>query len=163
MGFYHAVIVGALYEFGDDVDAYSQSSYYQPLRQCIDEHAYLRVAIGDAHTDKAFYHHVLDIHLEQHVVIADHITSDNLSGIQKVLADDLDKPFPSGVPPWRITVLPLRTGCFIAFSLLTFYWRWLDRGGVPPYVSERIQQVSNTLTNGRSLGQNTSKAATSTV
>lgn len=111
------MIVGAFYELGDDVDAYSPSSYYQPLRQCIEEHRYLRVAIGDAHTDKAFYHHVLDIHLEQHVVIADHTTSsDDLSGMQKVLADDLDKPFPSGVPPWRITVLPLRTGCFIAFS-----------------------------------------------
>jgi hypothetical protein len=117
LGFYHAVIVGAFYEFGDDVDTYSPSSYYQPLQQCIEEHPYLRVAIGNAHTDKAFYHHVLDIHLEQHVVIAGHTTSsDDLSGIQKVLAGDLDKPFPSGVPPWRITVLPLRTGCFIAFS-----------------------------------------------
>lgn len=99
------------------MDTYSPSSYYQPLQQCIEEHPYLRVAIGNAHTDKAFYHHVLDIHLEQHVVIAGHTTSsDDLSGIQKVLAGDLDKPFPSGVPPWRITVLPLRTGCFIAFS-----------------------------------------------
>ncbi|KAL7893558.1 alcohol acetyltransferase domain-containing protein [Trichoderma sp. SZMC 28014] len=117
LGFYHAVIVGALYEFGDDVDAYSPSSYYQPLRQCIEEHAYLSVAIGDAHTDKAFYYHVLDIRLEQHVVIADHTApGDDLSGIQKVFADDLDKPFPSDVPPWRVTVLPLQTGCFIAFS-----------------------------------------------
>lgn len=111
------MIVGALYEFGDDVDAYSPSSYYPPLRQCIEEHAYLRVAIGDTHTDKAFYYHVLNINLEQHVVIADHAASgDDLNGIQKVFADDLDKPFTSDVPPWRVTVLPLRTGCFIAFS-----------------------------------------------
>ncbi|KAL7917119.1 hypothetical protein ACQKWADRAFT_326385 [Trichoderma austrokoningii] len=117
LGFYHAVIVGALYELDDDVDAYSPSSYYRPLRQCIEEHAYLRVAIGDTHTDKAFYHHVLNIHMEQHIVIADCITfSDDLNGMQKILADDLDKPFPRGLPPWRITVLPLTTGCFIAFS-----------------------------------------------
>ena len=36
--------------------------------------------------------------------------------IESLLASGVDTPFAPEMPPWRVTVLPLQEGCFIAFS-----------------------------------------------
>ncbi|ROT42017.1 hypothetical protein SODALDRAFT_303010 [Sodiomyces alkalinus F11] len=126
VGFYHAVIVGAIYDFDSEGDPLSSSFYFHPLRVCIEEQPFLCVAVSDMHTDKAFYQRVPRINLEEHVLIDTDNGSatvkghgtDDLRAMQRALEANLDRPFPRGVPPWRIVVTPLPSSpsrCFIAF------------------------------------------------
>ncbi len=117
IGFYHAVIVGGIYEFTHAVDFHSPSSFFRPLRRCVEQHPYLCVTVGDMHTDKSFYRRVPHVNLEDHVFIENHTTAgDDSRKIEAVLAANLDKPFSRGIPPWRIIILPLQSRCFIAFA-----------------------------------------------
>ncbi|KAK9365604.1 hypothetical protein V1509DRAFT_632515 [Lipomyces kononenkoae] len=117
LGFYHAVIVGAVYELGDAVDVQSPNSFFYPLQRCVEEHPYLSVTVCDTHADKSFYQRVPNINLEEHITIADSPTvGDNLTGIEEVIASNLDKPFHRDIPLWRVVVLPLQGRCFIAFA-----------------------------------------------
>ena len=89
---------------------------YRPLKCCIDEHPYMSVIVGDPQTDKSFFRRVTTIDLDEHITILDrHSDDDDLSRIEDLLATNLDVPFPNGIPPWRILVLPLNIGSFIAF------------------------------------------------
>lgn len=83
------------------------------------------VIVKDKHTEKPFYDNVSSINLEDHIsIIDDEATSDEgTATLQKVLPSILDKPWPAGLPPWRIVVLPLQsaegtktTSCFIGFA-----------------------------------------------
>lgn len=119
LGFYHAVIIGAIYEFGHGFDVKSPRSYFAPLKRCIDQHPFFSVTVGDRHTEKAYYQRVPSINLEDHITIVDdsNAAADPLGAIGKVLVPELDLPFATGNPPWRIVVLPLKPSeCFIAFS-----------------------------------------------
>ncbi|RSL40866.1 hypothetical protein CEP53_013108 [Fusarium sp. AF-6] len=119
LGFYHAVIIGAVYEFEDGFDVKSPTSYFAPLKNCIDQHPFFSVTVGDRHTEKAFYQRVSSINLEDHITIVDdsNVSVDPLGAIGKVLVPELDLPFTAGNPPWRIVVLPLKPSeCFVAFS-----------------------------------------------
>ncbi|KAL2760979.1 hypothetical protein ACRALDRAFT_1053486 [Sodiomyces alcalophilus JCM 7366] len=126
VGFYHAVIIGAVYDFEGQSDILSPNSFFNPLRLCIEEHSFLCVTVGDMHTDKAFYQRVPRINLEEHVFIETghgSVTAkgreyDDLEAIRWTLAANLDRPFPRGIPPWRIVVTPVPSSssrCFIAF------------------------------------------------
>ncbi|KAK7407828.1 Alcohol acetyltransferase [Neonectria punicea] len=116
-GFYHAVIVGAVYEFGNEVDLKSPETFFHPLTRCILQHPWLCVVVGDKHTDKSFYEQVARIDLKNHISIAHASTDEDITMIQKVLEADVDKPFSPEIPPWRILVVPTQPGrCFIAFS-----------------------------------------------
>ncbi|KAM0425163.1 hypothetical protein ACHAPT_009724 [Fusarium lateritium] len=118
-GLYHAVIIGAVYEFEGGFDVKSPRSYFAPLKRCIDQHPFFSVTVGDRHTDKAFYQRVASINLEDHISIVDDssVGADPLGAIGKVLVPELDLPFTAGIPPWRIVVLPLKESeCFIALS-----------------------------------------------
>ncbi|KAF4981259.1 hypothetical protein FZEAL_2885 [Fusarium zealandicum] len=117
-GYYHAVIIGAVYELRD-LDIKSRSSYFHPLRRCIETHPFFSVTVGDKDTDKAFYQRVASVNLEDHISIIDDpaVSTDPLGAIGKSLEPELDLPFLAGIPPWRIVVLPLQPSqCFIAFS-----------------------------------------------
>lgn len=111
-GYYYAVIVGAKYKFKNPRAVQMRDSFYGALHFCIKENPFLSVVVNDMHTDKAFYRHVEEIDLDQHITI---LTQDEKS-IEEVLQSHVDLPFPTGIPPWNIIVLPLEHECFIALS-----------------------------------------------
>lgn len=116
LGFYHNLIVGAVYETEDNIDCSVHESFYYPLKCCIEEHPYLSVVVGDMHTDNAFFQRVPIINLKEHVFILDrHIAGDAQSRIEDILAANLDVPLSRVIPPWKIIILPFQHGCFIAF------------------------------------------------
>ncbi|KAK2592622.1 Alcohol acetyltransferase [Conoideocrella luteorostrata] len=117
LGFYHAVIIGAIYELSDSFDTRSASSFFAPLHQCISDHPFLSVAVGDMHTDKSFYQHVPRINLSEHIMIAENAhANDSMVAVESLLQQNVDSPFQRGIPPWKIIILPLEKGCFVAFS-----------------------------------------------
>ncbi|KXX79395.1 hypothetical protein MMYC01_204050 [Madurella mycetomatis] len=118
LGFYHGVVIGAVYEFENSFDVTSPQSFFAPLQRCIKEHPFLTVTVADRHTDKAFYERVPSIDLKNHLTVLDKSTDVNKwQAIEAVLRFNLDRPFTHEVPPWRVVVLPLTLGssCFIAF------------------------------------------------
>ncbi|KAI1254172.1 hypothetical protein MGN70_004568 [Eutypa lata] len=109
----------AIYEFTPGFAVNSPSSFFHPLRCCIEDHPSLGVVVHDTHTDKAFYQKVPSIDLENHISIFEGLDNENnkLLAIEKVLGSDLDRSFIRDIPPWRVIVLPLGPSrCFIAFS-----------------------------------------------
>ncbi|XEV01993.1 hypothetical protein FSHL1_007280 [Fusarium sambucinum] len=119
VGYYHAVVIGAVYDFTEEIDIKSPSTYFYALQRCIEEHPFFCVTVGDRNTDKAYYEHVSSINVEQHIsIIQDpEIGTDHLEAIGRSVKPELDRPFVSGIPPWRIVVLPLSpTKCHVAFA-----------------------------------------------
>ncbi|KAH6896514.1 alcohol acetyltransferase [Thelonectria olida] len=119
LGFYDAVIIGATYEFRTETDVSSSQSFIQPLKRCIDDHPFLCVVLGDAHTDKAFYQRASTINLEDHISIVDGVAAGEgeSKAIEKTLEIDVNRKFRPEVPRWRIVVLPLnKSRCFVAFA-----------------------------------------------
>ncbi|KAL6915831.1 hypothetical protein FSST1_007326 [Fusarium sambucinum] len=119
VGYYHAVVIGAVYDFTEEIDIKSPSTYFYALQRCIEEHPFFCVTVGDRNTDKAYYEHVSSINVEQHIsIIQDpEIGTDHLEAIGRSVKPELDRPFVSGIPPWRIVVLPLSpTQCHVAFA-----------------------------------------------
>lgn len=74
--------------------------------------------VGDKHTDKPFYERVPAVNLEDQIHIVKDLegVEENVA-IEKILAAELDKPFTTGIPPWRLVVLPLGPSrCFVTFA-----------------------------------------------
>ncbi|KAL1862207.1 Alcohol acetyltransferase [Paecilomyces lecythidis] len=118
-GYYFAVIVGAVYELSDGIASDAPESFFYPLKYCLEKHAWLNVTVGDQHTDKSFYERVPSVNLASHIDIVrdDRVGENDSAAIEELLRQILDQPFPAGIPPWRIAVLPLRPDqCFIAFA-----------------------------------------------
>lgn len=89
------------------------------MRQCIEEHPFLSAVVGDAHTDKAYYERVPSITIEDHLTILPQLPKgeDPSAAISSTLEKDLDRPYRSEIPRWRIIVLPLQSSqVFITFS-----------------------------------------------
>ncbi|TPX08682.1 uncharacterized protein E0L32_009871 [Thyridium curvatum] len=116
LGIFYAVIVAAIYDVENGVDVSTPASFFAPLRRCIEKHPQLCVTVGDMHALKPFYQRVPVINLKDHIFILDTTGDDGYSGIEKFLATDLDQPFKSGIPPWRISVIPYRGRCFVSFA-----------------------------------------------
>lgn len=126
LGFYNALIIGAVYEFAsEDIDENSAQSFIPALKYCIEKFPYLSVVVKDKHTEKSAYEAVSSIYLENHVsIIHDDKLSDNeeTAALEHSLPSILDRPWPADIPPWRIVVLPLAPQgsavkrCFIAFA-----------------------------------------------
>ena len=119
IGVYNAVIIGATYEFPEDSPLQTPSFFFPALKQCIEEHAFLGVTVKDAHIEKSYYQRVPSINLQNHISIDGSYTvgKDEWKVVESILPSNLDAPFPSGIPPWRIVVLPFSsTRCFIVFA-----------------------------------------------
>ncbi|KAG8673351.1 Alcohol acetyltransferase [Fusarium poae] len=119
VGYYHAVVIGAVYEFTEEINIKSPSTYFHALRRCIEEHPFFCVTVGDRNTEKAYYERVPSINFEEHISIVQdpEIGTDHLEAIGRSVEPELDRPFVSGIPPWRIVVLPLSpTQCHLAFA-----------------------------------------------
>ncbi|KAI0136191.1 alcohol acetyltransferase [Xylariales sp. AK1849] len=130
LGFYHSVVIGAVYKFEDGgIDLRSARSYMSAVRSCIDEHPFLNVIVKDGHTEKPFYERVLTIHLENHISVAEGLAgidedkSAVIKSIEAATVPLLDHLWPSDRPPWRIVVHPFPSAqstdlncCFVAFS-----------------------------------------------
>ncbi|KAJ5475808.1 hypothetical protein N7475_001537 [Penicillium sp. IBT 31633x] len=127
VGFYNALVIGGIYEIADKtVDVTSAITFLGPLTHCIETFPYLSVVLKDKHTETPAYEAVSTIDLHDHVSIIheDEVSSNgDKAAIQKTLPAILDRPWPAGIPPWRIVVLPLAsppdctvTRCFIAFA-----------------------------------------------
>ncbi|KIL86808.1 hypothetical protein FAVG1_10064 [Fusarium avenaceum] len=119
VGYYHAVVIGAVYSFPEGVNVKSPATYFHALRRCIEEHPFFCVIVGDKHTDKAYYERVSSINVEEHISIVEDssVQAGSLEAIGRSIESELDRPFVAGIPPWRIVVLPLSSSqCHIAFS-----------------------------------------------
>ncbi|KAF9769965.1 hypothetical protein IL306_012526 [Fusarium sp. DS 682] len=119
VGYYHAVVIGAVYEFADEVYIKSPTTYVNALRRCVEEHPFFCVIVGDRNTDKGFYERVASINIEEHInfVEDENAQTDSLEAIGRSMKTEIDRPFVAGIPPWRIVVLPLGSSqCHIAFS-----------------------------------------------
>ncbi|KAK6220596.1 Alcohol acetyltransferase [Pestalotiopsis sp. IQ-011] len=134
--FYNSVVVGAIYEFPDpDFDVGSSRSFHGALRLCISKYPTLTHVVREQQSDAAYFELVQTINLEDHIHIVgegeaipqlhkddgDHGTRK----IEELLPSLLNDPWPSSIPPWKITILSLETSgrddgekirCFIAFS-----------------------------------------------
>ncbi|KAK0712865.1 hypothetical protein B0T26DRAFT_650464, partial [Lasiosphaeria miniovina] len=128
LGFYHGIVVGAIYEFESSFDVGSPQSFFAPLKHCVDEQVYLGVTVADRHTDKAYFQRAPQINLADHVAVLDRVpagsggSSSRWDAIEAVVQTSLNAPFRQDIPPWRIVVLPLQhsdsptsSSCFIAF------------------------------------------------
>lgn len=95
----------------------SPSTFYSPLRFCIEKHPYLSVTVGDLEAEKSYYLHISKIDLVEHIsILKRQSASDDVwADIEEILRDNLEVSFPQRRPPWRIAVLPLLHGCFVAF------------------------------------------------
>jgi hypothetical protein len=119
LGFYHAVIIGAVYQFDSGLDIESPRSFLAPLKHCIDEHPFLSVLVADRQTDKSYYHRASTINLEDHITLLGRADSseDPWLAIEAVIQSDIDRPFSHTIPPWRIVILPVSpNSAFITFS-----------------------------------------------
>ncbi|KAK3311959.1 alcohol acetyltransferase [Apodospora peruviana] len=118
LNFYHNVIIGAVYEFGDRFHVESRHSYIAPVRRCVEEHPFLNVVVGDRHTEKAFYQLATTFNLEDHITVSDRVSDDNYwTEVEGVLRTSVDKPLSPSSPLWRVIVIPLpkRNSALIAF------------------------------------------------
>ncbi|CAI6332997.1 unnamed protein product [Periconia digitata] len=116
-GVYHAVIIGATYQFDESFNVHDPSTFYNALHHCIQEHPFLSVAVGDAHTDKSYYRRVTTTTLKDHIAIVEQSANhDDNTTIGQMLQGHLHGTWPEGISPWKIIVLPLQEACFIAFS-----------------------------------------------
>ncbi|KAF4341136.1 l-amino acid oxidase [Fusarium beomiforme] len=118
-GYYHAVVIGAVYDFADGVNIKSPATYFNALRRCIEEHPFFCVTVGDRNTDKGFYERVASINVEEHInfVEDENAQADSLEAIGRSMKTEIDRPFVAGIPPWRIVVLPTGPSqCHVAFS-----------------------------------------------
>ncbi|CAG8172665.1 unnamed protein product [Penicillium olsonii] len=125
VGFYHALVIGAIYEIPSDVvDIKSARSFVSPLECCLREQPYLAVVVKDRHTEQPFYETCSSVNLEHHIsVIENDISADGDNAtIQQYLPGILDRPWPADLPPWRIVAIPLAsqdprlTRFFVAFA-----------------------------------------------
>ncbi|KAM0306513.1 hypothetical protein ACHAPM_001084 [Fusarium culmorum] len=118
VGYYHAVVIGAVYDFAEETNVKSPSTYVHALRRCIEEHPFFCVIVGDRNTDKAYYEHVSSIDVEKHISIVQdpEIGTDPLQAIGRSVKPELDRPFVPDIPPWRFVVLPFSANqCHVAF------------------------------------------------
>ncbi|KAH9226468.1 hypothetical protein K456DRAFT_1766385 [Colletotrichum gloeosporioides 23] len=120
LGFYHAVIIGAIYERGNGPAIRSSQSLSGPLARCIEQHPFLGVTVGDRHTDKSFYQRVHMVNLNDHIEFKELPVSTKLerwNAIEELQRSNLDRPFNHAIPPWRIIILSLSNSeTFIAFA-----------------------------------------------
>ncbi|KAK1831311.1 hypothetical protein QBC39DRAFT_93362 [Podospora conica] len=128
LGFYHAVVVSATYEFDNALDVTAPTSFHAPIAHCIAQHPFLSVLVKDRHTDKAYYQRAPHVDLSQHLAILPPVVDTaKQSAIQALLASELDRPFDHAIPPWRVLVTPLintplrdtpgeTTSCILTFS-----------------------------------------------
>ncbi|KAK1757848.1 hypothetical protein QBC47DRAFT_411937 [Echria macrotheca] len=118
LGFYHGVVIGAIYEFDDAFDITCSQSFYPSVKQCVEEHPFMAVVVADRHTDKAYYQRVPTINLADHITVLDRCGgTGDLEAIADLLRSQLDRPFNHEIPPWRVVVQPLGSSrsCFVAF------------------------------------------------
>ncbi|EWZ35603.1 alcohol acetyltransferase [Fusarium oxysporum Fo47] len=119
VGYYNAVVIGAVYDFADGVNVKSPLTYFHALKRCIEEHPFFCVTVGDRNTDKGFYERVASINVEEHISFVEdkNAETDSLEAIGRSMETELDRPFAAGIPPWRIVVLPLGPSqCHVALS-----------------------------------------------
>ncbi|KAJ5670919.1 hypothetical protein N7507_000046 [Penicillium longicatenatum] len=126
LGFYKALIVGAVYEIeSDGKDLTSSESFIAPLKACILKYPFLSAIVKNKHTEKSAYYEVPTIDLHDHISILqnDNLEGDDNSSFEGILPQILDRPWPAETPPWRIVVLPLAsphgsaaTRCLIVFA-----------------------------------------------
>ncbi|KAF4966539.1 hypothetical protein FSARC_5781 [Fusarium sarcochroum] len=120
VGYYHAVVIGAVYNFAEEVDIKSPQTYIHALERCIEEHPFFCVTVGDRSTDKAYYERVPSINVEEHIIIVEDpaVETNSLDAIGNSMKPELNRSLVSaGIPPWRIVVLPLSPSqCHVTFS-----------------------------------------------
>ena len=116
LGFYHALIVAAVYPLPSSFNPYLKASFYSALKGCVGEHSYLSVTLEDANTDKAYFKRVSTINLDKHVYIKGLQQQYTSEDLEDVLASGVDTPFPRDVPPWKVIVYPHEQNCLVAFA-----------------------------------------------
>lgn len=119
LDFYRALLIGGVYEFTSPVDISSITTFTPALRQCIDSHAHLSMTVADAEIELPSFHFCPRLDLKHHIQILNVHQSDVTENqtIENVLPQILDSKWPSGLPPWKVVVIPLsKTRCFISFS-----------------------------------------------
>ncbi|KAF1986648.1 hypothetical protein K402DRAFT_463559 [Aulographum hederae CBS 113979] len=130
LGFYNAVVVGAIYEFQHDApDLKSKHTLGNLLRDCVARHPLLNAIVQDANTEKPYFEPAQKIDIENHIIVLDYPEQsvsanwDEMDAIEWALPAIHDRQFPPSTPPWRIEVLPLPdqsdtppNKSFIAFS-----------------------------------------------
>ncbi|KAK8022797.1 hypothetical protein PG993_013564 [Apiospora rasikravindrae] len=132
LGFYSNIVVGALYEFGEDhgggvneeVNLQSLQTFAGPLKHCIEKFPYLKIVTRDASTEKPFFERVTSLDLKNHLTVVECPTKpgdgdkDDDQWMEQILESLVDKPnCIASIPPWRVVVCPIAPArCFVAFA-----------------------------------------------
>jgi hypothetical protein len=110
-------LVGGVYEFAQPTETGSVSVFLPAMRQCIERHAHLSARIIDMDTNAPGFEFCPRMDLSQHLEVLSHRSGSENSAIEALLPGILDTKLPSGIPPWKIVVLPLSPRrCFITFA-----------------------------------------------
>jgi hypothetical protein len=126
LGFYNAVVVGAIYQINDSATYLkSPQSIWAAVKVCIERHPCLSAVVKDWETEKPFYERVSSLDLIKHIDIVQlEIDSDDDNEvIERILPTVLDRPWQAGIPRWRIVIKlqtaqrpPYADRIFVAFA-----------------------------------------------
>lgn len=117
LGFYRALVIGGIYEFGESTDIKSAFTYSHALRACVDRHPELSITVVNPETESPYYAFCPQLDLSRHIQFLKHNDESERESIQRILPSVLDVEFPASLPPWKIVILPFSDKrCFIAFS-----------------------------------------------
>ncbi|KAH8660463.1 hypothetical protein BX600DRAFT_514068 [Xylariales sp. PMI_506] len=117
LGFYTSVVVAGIYETDKpNVDLCDPKQLIGPMRHCINTHAMLSVVIKDGHTEKAYYQHVEEMEILDHIQILQLNASvdpenpdDQIMQVERILPFILSEPYSTVRPPWKIVVTKLKS------------------------------------------------------
>ncbi|KAK8115467.1 hypothetical protein PG984_011969 [Apiospora sp. TS-2023a] len=146
LGFYHTIVVGAVYDFtpcpgvGDPIGSRSiLSAFVEPLKRCVSKLPYLMVLAKDTTSETPFYERVPTININDHLSIVNTKNSRrDEQWLEELLETLLDCPNPPNVPPWKVTICPIgRQQYYVLFS----YSHAIGDGLVGPVFHRTLLEV----------------------
>ncbi|VUC21190.1 unnamed protein product [Clonostachys rosea] len=153
LGYYYAVIVGAVYELKGELNISAPETFYPALSQCVQQEPWLCVVVGDAHTEKAFFERVPTLDFKNHLTILSPSEkgTDDLTLIQETLEADVDRPLTKGYPPWRVVIQPLQAPD--QFLVVFSFSHTIGDGMTGPIFHRTFAQGLNETTAGTKLAE----------
>ena len=117
LDFYRALVVGGIYQFEEELEITSISTYTYALRECIEQHPQLTAVVSYANTNSPYYAFCPRLDLNQHVKFLEQGDESEIRSIERHLPTILDEKWLPAIPAWKIVIIPFsKTRCFIGFS-----------------------------------------------
>src|ERR1700753_3465011 len=112
LGWYHSLIVTALYEVPGSDFSRHQDAFYHALKYCVASHPVLSAAVIDGDTESPAYARPATMDLRNHVQFlpqqAGIACGTAAEQVKQFLRDAHDQlvPYQDAIPPWKLVILP---------------------------------------------------------